>query len=60
MTYMKKIEKVLTSGKTVGEILSELKALIKQHDKEMKNKRIKRWLEELSRCLNNINKEDNL
>jgi len=32
MTYMKKIEKVLTSGKTTGEILRELKKLMKKHD----------------------------
>lgn len=55
MTYMKKIEKVLTSGKTTGEILRELKKLMKKHDEEMQDKHFKKqindWFEEVKQSL---------
>lgn len=46
MTYMKKIEKVLESGKTTREILRELKKLIKQHDEELRMKYIAQQVKE--------------
>ena len=46
MTYIKKIEKVLQSGKTTREILRELKKLIKQHDEELRMKYIAQQVKE--------------